>query len=103
MMRARLAALALLLTPGPAWTQSGQPTNFFSPLKDIPIGGDARLSFSGELRERFESYTSPAFGLRGFTLDQIKEHHYKLDGFKWLRDDEAEDPDDLPEPEGLVA
>src|SRR5438270_1417113 len=70
MMRPRLVALALLLTPCPAWAQSGQPSDFFSQLKDVPLGGAARLTFSGELRERFESYTSPAFGLRGFTLDQ---------------------------------
>src|SRR6266496_2089584 len=39
---------------------------------------------------------------RPFTLDEIKEHHYKLDAFKWLRDEEADDPDELPEPEELV-
>lgn len=39
---------------------------------------------------------------RPFTLDEIKERHYKLDAFKWLRDDEADDPDELPEPEELI-
>ena len=37
-----------------------------------------------------------------FTLDQVKAHHYKLDAFKWLRDEDLDDPDDLPEPEELV-
>jgi len=39
---------------------------------------------------------------RSFTLDEIKQHHYKLDAFKWLRDEEADDPDELPEPEELI-
>ena len=32
----------------------------------------------------------------------MKAHHYKLDAFKWIRDLELDDPDDLPEPEELV-
>jgi type I restriction enzyme M protein len=39
---------------------------------------------------------------RYFTLDQVEEHHYKLDSFKWLRDEGADDPDELPEPEELI-
>jgi type I restriction enzyme M protein len=39
---------------------------------------------------------------RRFSLDQITEHHFKLDSFKWIRDEEAEDLEDLPEPEELV-
>jgi type I restriction enzyme M protein len=39
---------------------------------------------------------------RPFTLDEIKQHHYKLDAFKWIRDEELDDPDDLPEPEELI-
>lgn len=39
---------------------------------------------------------------RNFSLGDIQEHHYKLDGFKWLRDEEVDDPDDLPEPEELI-
>ena len=35
-------------------------------------------------------------------IDEIKEHHYKLDAFKWIRDEELDDPDDLPEPEELI-
>ena len=37
-----------------------------------------------------------------FTLDAIRAKHYKLDSFKWLRDEELDDPDDLPEPEELI-
>lgn len=39
---------------------------------------------------------------RNFTLDEIKERHYKLDAFKWLRDEELDDPTELPEPEELI-
>lgn len=39
---------------------------------------------------------------RSFTIDEVKRHHYKLDALKWLRDEEADDPDDLPEPEELI-
>jgi type I restriction enzyme M protein len=37
-----------------------------------------------------------------FTIDEITEHHYKIDAFKWLRDEELDDPDNLPEPEELI-
>jgi type I restriction enzyme M protein len=40
---------------------------------------------------------------RTFSLNEIKEHHYKLDSFKWLRDEEGDDPNDLPEAEELIA
>jgi type I restriction enzyme M protein len=37
-----------------------------------------------------------------FSIDEVKAHHYKLDAFKWIRDEELDDPNDLPEPEELV-
>ena len=39
---------------------------------------------------------------RNFTIDEIKGRHYKLDAFKWIRDEELDDPDELPEPEELI-
>jgi type I restriction enzyme M protein len=39
---------------------------------------------------------------RSFTLAEVKKHHYKLDAFKWIRDEELDDPDELPESEELV-
>lgn len=39
---------------------------------------------------------------RSFDIDEIKERHYKLDAFKWIRDEEAENSDELPEPEELI-
>lgn len=40
---------------------------------------------------------------RSFTIVEIKARHYKLDAFKWIRDEELDDPDELPEPEDLIA
>ena len=39
---------------------------------------------------------------RSFHIDEVKERDFKLDGFKWLKDDSMEDAADLPEPEELV-
>jgi type I restriction enzyme M protein len=39
---------------------------------------------------------------RRFTLEEIKSRHYKLDALKWIRDEEFEDLDELPEPEELI-
>jgi len=40
---------------------------------------------------------------RSFSVDEVKARHYKLDAFKWIRDEELDDPDDLPEPQELIA
>jgi type I restriction enzyme M protein len=45
---------------------------------------------------------SPDGRWRSFDISEIKGSHYKLDTFKWLRDEETDDPDQLPEPEELV-
>jgi type I restriction enzyme M protein len=39
---------------------------------------------------------------RSFTLDEVKQRHYKLDAFKWIRDEELDDPDELLEPQELI-
>src|SRR5262249_19609709 len=39
---------------------------------------------------------------RKFYISDVKEREFKLDGFKWLKDESLEDGDDLPEPEELV-
>jgi type I restriction enzyme M protein len=39
---------------------------------------------------------------REFTLDEVKSHHYKIDAFKWIRDEGLDDLSDLPEPEELI-
>lgn len=37
-----------------------------------------------------------------FSIEEVKKHHYKLDAFKWLRDEEADATDEMPEPEELI-
>lgn len=39
---------------------------------------------------------------RSFSIDEIAAHHYKLDAFKWIRDEDLDNPEDLPEPEELI-
>lgn len=39
---------------------------------------------------------------RSFHVSEIKEKGFKLDGFKWLKEDSVEDADDLPPPEDLA-
>lgn len=39
---------------------------------------------------------------RKFSLKEMKERNFKLDGFKWLREESLDDSDDLPEPEELA-
>lgn len=37
-----------------------------------------------------------------FTMEQVKAANYKLDSFKWIKDDSLDDADSLPEPEELA-
>ena len=37
-----------------------------------------------------------------FSIAEVKERDFKLDGFKWLKDEDLEDADELPEPEELA-
>jgi type I restriction enzyme M protein len=53
-------------------------------------------------RGKRQESDSPNGRWRSFTLDEVKEHHYKLDSLKWLRDEDLDDPDELPEPEELI-
>jgi type I restriction enzyme M protein len=39
---------------------------------------------------------------RSFHISEIKARDFKLDGFKWLREESLDDADELPEPEELV-
>jgi len=40
---------------------------------------------------------------RSFTLEEIIERGYKIDSFKWLRDEELDDPDEILDPAELIA
>jgi type I restriction enzyme M protein len=39
---------------------------------------------------------------RSFDIDEVKQRNFKLDGFRWLKEESLDDSDDLPEPEELV-
>jgi len=39
---------------------------------------------------------------RSFSIREVKEREFKLDGFKWLKEESLENGDDLPEPEELI-
>jgi type I restriction enzyme M protein len=39
---------------------------------------------------------------RTFKINEVKDREFKLDGFKWLKEESLQDADDLPEPEELV-
>lgn len=37
-----------------------------------------------------------------FTITQVKDNNYKLDSFKWLKDEDIDDNDEIGEPEELI-
>jgi type I restriction enzyme M protein len=39
---------------------------------------------------------------RSFHISEVKDRDFKLDSFKWIKDDSLEDADELPEPEELA-
>jgi type I restriction enzyme M protein len=39
---------------------------------------------------------------RSFDIREVSEREFKLDGFKWLKEESLDDGDDLPEPEELI-
>jgi type I restriction enzyme M protein len=39
---------------------------------------------------------------RRFSIREVKDREFKLDSFKWLKEESVEDADDLPEPEELA-
>ncbi|MFJ8432073.1 N-6 DNA methylase [Kitasatospora sp. NPDC094019] len=47
--------------------------------------------------------SSPTGRWRAFGIDEVKERGYKIDSFKWLRDEEADELEDTPEPGDLIA
>ncbi|MFU2341609.1 N-6 DNA methylase [Streptomyces albidoflavus] len=46
---------------------------------------------------------SPDDRWRVFGIDEIKDRDYKIDSFKWLRDDELDDADELGDPAELLS
>lgn len=54
-------------------------------------------------RARRDPADSPNDRWRRFSIEEVRERDYKLDGLKWLKDESLDDPDELPEPEELAA
>ena len=83
----------------PGITKKDRPLNaahfaeFETCYGDDPNGQPKRARRAGD---------SPDDRWRSFTLDEVKARDFKLDGFKWLKDDSLDDADELPEPEELV-
>jgi type I restriction enzyme M protein len=40
---------------------------------------------------------------RTFTIAEVREHDFKIDSLKWLKDESLDDADELPDPEELAA
>ncbi|MFJ7039155.1 N-6 DNA methylase [Streptomyces rochei] len=40
---------------------------------------------------------------RSFDIDEVRARDYKIDSFKWLRDDELDDPSEIGDPADLIA
>ncbi len=53
-------------------------------------------------RGKRDAGDSPDGRWRTFGIKDVKEREFKLDGFKWLREESAEDTVELPEPEELI-
>jgi len=39
---------------------------------------------------------------RSFPISEVKEHNFKIDSLKWLKDESLDDTNELPEPEELA-
>ncbi len=45
---------------------------------------------------------SPEDRWRSFPIAEVRDRQFKLDGFKWLKEESLEDADDLPDPDELA-
>jgi len=83
--------------------------------KDRPLAPEHFAEFEKCFRpdpngrgKRKESYSPTGAGYLGgdrwreFSIAEIRERNFKLDGFKWLKDEDLADSDELPEPEELA-
>lgn len=73
--------------------------------KDRPLApahfGEFEACYGGEPNGRARRRSSDD-RWRCFDIGEVRKRDYKLDGFKWLKEESLEDADDLPEPEELV-
>jgi type I restriction enzyme M protein len=81
----------------PSMTKKARPLTdaFFEPFIAC-YGGDP----SGRSKRKAKDSKDDRW--RVFGIDEVKARDYKLDSFKWLRDDELDDPDDIADPADLL-
>ena len=86
------AAVAGVLAAGTASAQQGPAPKpefkFEKCYGNDPNGRAARRKPSDSKEDRW----------RSFAIAEVKERDFKLDSFKWLKEESLEDADDLPEP-----
>lgn len=82
----------------PSMTKKARPLTdaFFNPF--IACYG---VDPNGRSRRKTEDSSDDRW--RVFGIDEVKSRDYKLDSFKWLRDDEFDDGDDLRDPAELIS
>jgi type I restriction enzyme M protein len=56
---------------------------------------------NGQAKRKSED--SNANRWRSFTIEEVKSRQFKLDGFRWLKEESLDDADEMPEVEDLVA
>ncbi|HEY3318937.1 MAG TPA: class I SAM-dependent DNA methyltransferase [Planctomycetota bacterium] len=65
-----------------------------------PNGQSKRTATTPETQSKGDTVSGDRW--RKFHISEVKERDFKLDGFKWLKEESLEDADDLPEPEELA-
>lgn len=75
--RSLIPAVCALLGAASAGAADSEPSSFI-PRLALTSDGSVYLSLGGELRERFEHYSEPFFGLRGVTEDDYLLHRLML-------------------------
>jgi type I restriction enzyme M protein len=77
--------------------------------KDRPLTAEHFAGFEAcyggdpDARKKRKADASPDDRWRRFDIAEVKAKDFKLDGFKWLKEESLEDADDLGEPEELAA
>ena len=73
--------------------------NLRCPLLRPEVGAACRAAHGPA---RHAGPTSSLVAGHCFEIGEVRRREFKLDGFKWLKEDSVEDADDLPEPEELA-
>lgn len=76
--------------------------------KDRPLSSEHFAEFekcygpssNGQSQRKEEDSTQGRW--KKFSIQQVKDVNYKLDSFKWIKNEDLDDPENLPEPEELI-